>query len=68
MQIQKKPERIIRLREVKERTGISTSTIYCWMKHGLFPSQISLGNKLVGWKESEIERWIEDRSAPMEIL
>ncbi|PZP55946.1 MAG: hypothetical protein DI586_05300 [Micavibrio aeruginosavorus] len=62
-----KPQTIIRLVEVKRRTGLSTSTIYHWMKCGLFPTQVNLGNKLVGWKEAEIDKWVSSRSDVMDI-
>lgn len=55
-------ERIIRLKEVKNRTGLSCSTIYAWIKDGMFPKAVALGNKAIGWKESEISSWIETRN------
>lgn len=53
--------KIIRLPEVKELTGLSRSTIYSRMAEKSFPSSISLGDRAVGWIESEIEEWIESR-------
>jgi prophage regulatory protein len=55
-------ERILRLPEVKEITGLSTSTIYAWMIEGKFPKSINLGNRSVGWLESAIASWISSRS------
>jgi prophage regulatory protein len=52
---------ILRLPEVKSRTGLSRSTIYLMMAEGAFPSSISLGARAVGWLESEIENWLGDR-------
>lgn len=54
-------ERILRLQEVMERTGIGRTCIYNWMNEGLFPRSIHLGAKAVGWLESEIDAWIESR-------
>lgn len=51
-------QRIIRLPEVKTRTGQSRSTIYQRIKEGTFPPPISLGGRNVGWLEEEIENWI----------
>jgi prophage regulatory protein len=53
--------RILRLREVKTRTGLARSTIYQQMEHGGFPKQIRLGLRSVGWVEGEIESWIASR-------
>ena len=53
--------RILRLPEVKRRTGLSRTTIYVRIKAGAFPKHISLGARSVGWLESEIEAWIAAR-------
>lgn len=55
---QKSKERILRLSEVKARTGLSRSTIYLHISNGIFPRPISLGARCVGWLESEIDAWI----------
>lgn len=55
------PTRILRLPEVKERTGLSRSTIYLYIARGAFPGSISLGPRAVGWIESEIEEWLQGR-------
>lgn len=51
---------ILRLPEVKIRTGLSRSTIYLRISQGNFPKTISLGGcRAVGWIESEINEWLE---------
>jgi prophage regulatory protein len=54
-------ERFLRLSDVKERTGLSRSTIYLSISKGNFPKNVSLGPRCVGWLESEIDSWIQDR-------
>lgn len=49
---------ILRLSTVKNRTGLSRSTIYLRMQQGTFPKQISLGGRAIGWVEEEIEAWV----------
>jgi len=49
---------ILRLPIVKNRTGLSRSTIYLRVSEGRFPSPISLGGRAVGWVESEINDWV----------
>ena len=49
---------ILRLKQVKARTGLSCSTIYLRMSEGKFPKQVSLGDHAVGWIEAEINGWI----------
>lgn len=54
--------RILRLKEVKDMTGLSRSTIYLEIAKGKFPRQIKLtGARSVGWYESAITQWIESR-------
>jgi prophage regulatory protein len=52
---------ILRLPEVRSRTGLSRSTLYLRMSQGCFPKPVSLGGRTVGWVESEIDAWIEQR-------
>jgi len=55
-------ERLLRLRDVKEKTGLGSSTIYRRMADGTFPVPRSLGPNTVRWLQSEIDAWI--RSLP----
>ena len=52
---------IIRLKDVIALTGLSRSTIYLRMVHGKFPKKINLGSRAVGWINSEVNEWIEER-------
>jgi len=54
------PDRIIRLKTVLHRSGLSRSTVYRKMEEGTFPPRIKLGISGAGWKESELNRWISD--------
>ncbi len=53
--------RFLRLPEVLEMTGLSTSTIYRWMTDGTFPRQIQLGSRSVVWLESDVTQWMNQR-------
>lgn len=52
---------ILRLQDVKARTGLSRSEIYRREALGQFPSRVSLGTRSVGWPSEEIQSWIEAR-------
>ena len=54
---------ILRLKKVMEKTGLSRSTIYNYIKDKTFPKPISLGIRAVGWLESDIDEWIQSRIA-----
>lgn len=53
--------RLIKLKEVIEKTSLGRSTIYEFMTKGTFPKQVSLGAKSVAWVESEVDDWIMER-------
>jgi len=53
--------KILRLPEVKKATGLSRSTVYQKMSEKTFPAQISLGPKSVGWVESDVQNWIQEK-------
>lgn len=54
-------QKILRLPAVKSLTGLSRSSIYLLITKGSFPTQISLGERAVGWVESEVVQWIDQR-------
>jgi prophage regulatory protein len=53
--------RILRKAQVLELTGLARSTLYLYIKRGEFPAQVKLGEKIVGWLESEVQEWISAR-------
>lgn len=55
-------DRILRIREVTRRVGVSRSTIYEWQSRGAFPASIPLGERSIGWLESDVTAWIEARA------
>jgi prophage regulatory protein len=54
------PDRIIRLKTVISRTGLSRSTIYRKIAEGTFPAQLRISTNGTGWRESDINRWMAD--------
>jgi prophage regulatory protein len=57
------PDRIVRLKTVIFRSGISRSTIYRKMKDGTFPLRVKVNINGIGWHESELNRWIANPPA-----
>ncbi len=55
-------EKILRLKSVIEKTGISRSTIYSMIKANRFPKPVCIGIRSSGWLQSEINNWIEELS------
>ncbi|MNF63729.1 Prophage CP4-57 regulatory protein (AlpA) [compost metagenome] len=55
--------KILRLKDVIDITGLSRSTLYLYIAEGRFPKPVSLGDRCVGWVESEVHDWILARIA-----
>ena len=53
-------ERIVRLKTVLYRTGLSRATIYRKIADGTFPSQVRISVNGAGWREADINRWFAD--------
>ena len=52
-------DKILRTREVMERTGLSRTTIWRKVRAGKFPAPLQLTENAVGWPESRISKWFE---------
>ncbi len=53
--------KLLRLKHVIEKTGLSRATIYRLQQLGMFPSRRRLSSNAVAWVESDIEAWIAER-------
>ena len=56
----RQPDRIVRLKTVLARTGLSRSTIYRKIAEGTFPPQLKISANGAGWKESDINHRVAD--------
>ena len=52
---------ILRLEAVLKKTGLSRSMLYKLMKDGHFPLNTHIDIRSVGWVDSEVENWMENR-------
>lgn len=55
--------KILRLAGVLDATGVKKSTIYKWIREGHFPRPVRLGENSVGWREVEVQAWIDARES-----
>ncbi|AKL34414.1 MULTISPECIES: helix-turn-helix transcriptional regulator [Klebsiella/Raoultella group] len=61
------PVKMLRIKDVMEKLGIARATIYDWLNDKsprydpTFPIQRRLGTKSVGWLESELDDWLNNR-------
>ena len=53
-------QKILRLPEVKKRTGLSRSSIYLKASQGSFPKPYKISERAVGWLQSDIDDWLSN--------
>ena len=53
--------KILRLDDVKSKTGLGRTTIYDQVARGEFPRPIKISTRAIGWIDEEIEGWVQDR-------
>ena len=53
--------RVLRLKDVLSITGLGKTSIYKLIGLKSFPKPINLSLRSVGWLESEIEAWIQEK-------
>lgn len=53
--------KLLRLKEVLCRTGLSRSGVYRLMAENSFPRQVELGERSRAWVEQEVNDWISKR-------
>lgn len=54
---------ILRIKAVKELTGLGRSSIYDKIKRNEFPPPIILGPRAVGWLASDLDAWLNAQVA-----
>ena len=54
--------RVLRKKDVAAKVGLSAVHVMRLAKAGRFPEPFPLGPSSIGWLESEVNDWIEDRA------
>ena len=53
-------DRILRIKAVLVRTGLSRSTLYRKIQQGTFPRQVRISIRCAGWRESAVNAWMRN--------
>src|SRR5690242_12489525 len=56
-------ERLVSFVSVRDRTGLSRSTIWRLVRVGAFPTSIQISPGRRAWREADVDRWIESKIA-----
>lgn len=51
--------RLLRIKEVAHKTGLSRSKLYDLIGTGRFPAPVKFGERVSLWPESEVNQWID---------
>ena len=55
----------LRMPSILRMTGLGRSTIYRLMAERKFPSPVKLAGRAIGWRRTDLDRWIEARPTVM---
>jgi prophage regulatory protein len=55
------PIRLLRFSEVRQRIGLSRSTIWRMERSGIFPKRVRVSVNVVAWREDEVSEWIRSK-------
>ena len=56
---------ILRTSDVTRLTGLSRTTMWRLERAGQFPQRIRLSGNSVGWRDEEVQHWVETRPRGM---
>jgi prophage regulatory protein len=56
-------DRLMRIPEVLEVTGLSRATVYKLVAQGDFPKKVKISTRAVGFRASDIQAFVENCSA-----
>ncbi len=54
-------DKIHRMTSTIAITGLCRSSIYDSIRKGTFPQPVRLGQRAIGWRESELMKWVDSR-------
>ncbi len=53
-------DRLLRIQEVSNRLGVCESTVYLWIRKGIFPAPTHIGGRTAVWRESTLIGWLDE--------
>ncbi|MGH8147152.1 MAG: helix-turn-helix transcriptional regulator [Rhodanobacteraceae bacterium] len=59
---------LLRLPQVRARTGLGRSELYRRIAKGTFPAPVKIGVRASAWSSSEIDHWIAERIAQRDAM
>ena len=53
-------DKLIRVTDIMTKTALAKSTVWLWVSHGVFPQPIKLSPRVSVWRESDIQKFVEN--------
>lgn len=53
---------IIRPKNLMKLIGVSRSTLWRMEKAGKLPAKVIISDRICGWKQAEIESWLDEKT------
>lgn len=60
-------EKLLRPKNLCDKLGVSIPTLYRLMKKPEFPDKIRISSQAIGFRESEIDEWLNNQREPSHI-
>ena len=54
--------KLLRFTDVRERTGLSRSTVWRLERRGAFPKHVKVSANIVAWLEEDVVEWIRSKT------
>ncbi len=55
------PATLLSIEMICQRTTAARSTIYSWVRKGVFPGPVRVGPRRVAWRKTDVDEWIASR-------
>jgi prophage regulatory protein len=55
------PDRLLRLPQVEQLTGLRRSALYQRITAGTFPRQVKIGARACAWSENAVREWVNQQ-------
>ncbi|MCM8857908.1 MAG: AlpA family phage regulatory protein [Candidatus Thiodiazotropha sp.] len=51
--------KLLRADDLASMLGVSQTTLWRWRRQKLMPQPLSLGPRMIGWRVTDIDSWLE---------
>lgn len=59
----RQPQQLIRINKMLHLLDCSRTTLYRWVKAGIFPQPIIRGGRTLGWPEQAYDDWLKEQQS-----